>query len=244
MLFRRGRLSVSSKQGDVTLFREPFRSWGGFGRKGLARLPGSRDPSALRCDRGLRAQRCWVAKGPQIHGRGCRIVTADTEVCRRAVLVLARVLGLPFIGGDRPSRSASELAILRKPRRRKAATSLPKRPPCTVREIKWVCHERLPLNSELPTMRPGPRVSIRPIAFATTKDACPVPTNQDLAGRTSCGLTFRYTGPIPTASVASVQSSDWGVPNDKAVRVRSGAARSNAHSSRRPGARRLAGLKP
>jgi hypothetical protein len=37
-------------------------------------------------------------------------------------------------------------------------------------------------------------------------------------------------GPFPTESVASVVSSDWGVPNDKAVRVRPGAARSNTHS--------------
>src|SRR5258707_9476194 len=45
----------------------------------------------------------------------------------------------------------------------------------------------------------------------------------------SRGLKCRYTGPIPTASVASVLSSDWGVRNDKAVRVRPGAARSSTH---------------
>ena len=44
MLFRWGRLSVSSKQGDMTLYQTAFLVLEG-GRKRLAPLPGSRGSS-------------------------------------------------------------------------------------------------------------------------------------------------------------------------------------------------------
>jgi hypothetical protein len=45
VLFRWVRLSVSSKQGDVTLYSPAFLVWGGMGLKRLAPLPGSRGSS-------------------------------------------------------------------------------------------------------------------------------------------------------------------------------------------------------